>query len=62
MSEARQYQTLGRGLDHRLPPMILWRKAKKLGIWDPADIDFTQDAKDWKALSEAKGGACRLRS
>ena len=52
MSEARHYQTLGRGLDHRLPPMILWRKAKKLGIWDPADIDFTQDAKDWQALSD----------
>jgi len=32
--------------------MKLWAKAKKFGIWDPADIDFTQDRKDWQSLSE----------
>lgn len=35
------------GLDHTLFPMTLWRKAKKLGIWDPADIDLNQDRQDW---------------
>src|SRR5258708_32992624 len=30
-------------------PMRLFQKAKKLGIWDPADIDLTQDRKDWAA-------------
>jgi ribonucleoside-diphosphate reductase beta chain len=29
-------------------PMRLFQKAKKLGIWDPADIDFSQDKEDWK--------------
>ena len=31
-------------------PMRLWRKAKRLGIWNPEDIDLTQDAKDWQGL------------
>ena len=53
MSTARTFQTLGpRGLDHRLPPMTLWRKAKKLGIWDPQAIDFEQDARDWAGLTD----------
>ncbi len=32
-------------------PMRLWDKAKRLGIWNPADIDFTQDARDWTTLA-----------
>ncbi len=40
------------GIDHRLPAMRLWHKAKKLGTWDPRDIDFTQDRRDWLALSD----------
>jgi len=40
------------GLDHRTVPMRLWRKAKKLGTWDPAAIDFGQDADHWSTLSE----------
>ncbi|MEO7022055.1 MAG: R2-like ligand-binding oxidase [Ktedonobacteraceae bacterium] len=47
-------RTLGttsvRGLRHDLPPMRLWQKAKKLGIWNPSDIDFTQDKLDWQGL------------
>ena len=38
------------GLRYDLPPMRLWQKAKKLGIWNPADIDFTQDKLDWQGL------------
>ncbi len=49
----REYQTTSsRGLDHDLPPMRLWRKAKRIGIWNPEDIDFSQDARDWQQLSE----------
>ena len=49
----RQYQTTSsRGLDHDLPPMRLWRKAKKFGIWNPQDIDFSQDVRDWQLLSD----------
>lgn len=44
--------TSAAGLDHRLPPMRLWHKAKKLGTWDPRDIDFTADVADWKRLAD----------
>lgn len=47
----RQFQSLSpKGLDYRLPPMTLWRKAKKFGIWDPQSIDLSRDAEDWKGL------------
>ena len=32
--------------------MRLWHKAKKLGIWNPRDIDFSRDILDWQAMSE----------
>jgi ribonucleoside-diphosphate reductase beta chain len=44
--------TSERGLRQELPPMRLWQKAKKLGIWNPRDIDFSQDIVDWQAMSE----------
>jgi ribonucleoside-diphosphate reductase beta chain len=40
-----------RGLDYESVPWRLWEKSKKL-FWDPADIDFTQDAVDWQSMSE----------
>ena len=39
------------GLRYDLFPMKLWDKAKRLGIWNPADIDFTQDRIDWQTLA-----------
>jgi ribonucleoside-diphosphate reductase beta chain len=39
------------GLDLSSPPMRLWRKAKKLGVWDPCDIDLSRDAEEWQRLS-----------
>ncbi len=51
--ERRAYQTTSpRGLDHELPPMRLWRKAKRRGIWNPEDIDFSRDVRDWRRLSD----------
>lgn len=48
MTQTRTHQsTSARGLNHDLLPMKLWQKAKKLGIWDPQDIDLTQDRVDW---------------
>jgi ribonucleoside-diphosphate reductase beta chain len=38
------------GLDRRLVPYQLWQKAKKLGTWDPDDIDLDPDRADWRAL------------
>lgn len=33
-------------------PLRLYQKAKRLGVWDPASFDFTQDRRDWEALDE----------
>jgi ribonucleoside-diphosphate reductase beta chain len=40
-----------RGLDYESVPWRLWEKSKKL-FWDPADIDFAQDAVDWQEMSQ----------
>ncbi len=44
--------TSTRGLRYDLPPMRLWQKSKRLGIWNPNDIDLSQDKKDWQNMSE----------
>ncbi len=44
--------TTKRGLNHDSFAMRLWRKAKKFGIWNPAEIDFSQDALDWAKLTD----------
>jgi ribonucleoside-diphosphate reductase beta chain len=41
------FATTTRGLNRELPPMRLFEKAKKLGVWNPSDIDFTKDKQDW---------------
>jgi ribonucleoside-diphosphate reductase beta chain len=33
-------------------PLRLYQKAKRLGVWDPASFDFTQDRRDWEGLDE----------
>ena len=38
-------------LDQTLLPLALYHKAKQL-IWDPRDIDLSQDVRDWQAMSE----------
>jgi ribonucleoside-diphosphate reductase beta chain len=40
-----------RGLDYDSVPWKLWEKSKKL-FWDPADLDFSQDAIDWQEMSD----------
>ncbi len=46
-----EFVTTTRRLNRNIPPMRLFEKAKKFGIWNPSDIDFTQDKEDWKKLS-----------
>jgi ribonucleoside-diphosphate reductase beta chain len=46
--------TTERGLNQSILPMRLYQKAKKLGTWDPRDIDLTQDKEDWKGLSDGE--------
>jgi ribonucleoside-diphosphate reductase beta chain len=49
----RTYSTLARGgLRHDSLPMRLYHKAKKLGTWDPRDIDLTRDRQDWLSLPD----------
>ena len=45
------FKTTREGLDYALVPMRLFKKAKRLGTWDPAAIDLAQDAADWTALA-----------
>jgi ribonucleoside-diphosphate reductase beta chain len=44
--------TSTRGLQHDILPMRLYHKAKRLGVWDPRSIDFSQDKRDWQQLPE----------
>jgi ribonucleoside-diphosphate reductase beta chain len=49
--EIGRYQTAtAGGLDYSSVPWRLWEKSKKL-FWDPADVDFSQDAADWREMS-----------
>jgi len=45
------YVTTTHGLNRELPVMKLYEKAKRLGIWNPSDIDLTQDERDWARLA-----------
>lgn len=40
-----------RGLDRNHPALRLFEKAKRLGIWNPSDIDFARDISDWAGLA-----------
>lgn len=45
------FATTTRGLNRSLPPMRLFERAKKLGVWNPADIDLSKDKADWQTLT-----------
>jgi ribonucleoside-diphosphate reductase beta chain len=51
MSERVILTTSSRGILEDSLPYRLYQKAKKFGVWNPTDIDFTQDAKDWKKMN-----------
>ena len=44
--------TSGSGLDHSSFPMQLYHKAKRLGIWDPVQLDMSADRDHWEALTD----------
>lgn len=44
--------TSERGLHHESLPMRLYHKAKRLGVWDPREIDFSQDIRDWQGFND----------
>lgn len=45
------FLTTTHGLRRGLPPMRLFEKAKRFGIWNPSDIDLSQDQRDWRSLT-----------
>lgn len=54
------FATATRGLNRDLPPMRLYEKAKKLGIWNPSDIDFSKDKQDWAKFTDEEKDLCLL--
>lgn len=50
----RYKSTTDSKLDYNSVPMRLWQKAKKYGIWNPNDIDFSQDVEDFKKLQDVE--------
>ena len=46
------FATTTRGLDRSLPPMRLYEKAKRLGIWNPSEVDFAKDKSDWAKFTD----------
>jgi len=48
--DTSRFKTVSGGIDFKTYPMRLFEKSKKLGIWNPSDIDFSQDIKDWRSL------------
>lgn len=54
------FATTTRGLNRDLPPMRLYEKAKKLGIWNPSDIDLTKDKHDWAKFTDEEKDLCLL--
>jgi ribonucleoside-diphosphate reductase beta chain len=48
------FTTTTRGLERESFPMRLFEKAKKFGVWNPSDIDLTQDREDWLRMSSAE--------
>ncbi|PZE19511.1 R2-like ligand-binding oxidase [Paenibacillus xerothermodurans] len=49
-----QFTTTARSLREDSLPYRLFQKAKKFGVWDPKEIDFSQDVLDWQTLSESQ--------
>jgi ribonucleoside-diphosphate reductase beta chain len=48
----RTYASVRGALDRESPPMRLYQKAKRLGTWDPADLDFSRDRESWLELTD----------
>lgn len=50
--EHTTFATTTHGLRRDAPAMRLYEKAKRLGIWNPSDIDFSHDRAHWLALPD----------
>lgn len=52
MSDTVYVTTTERGLDYECVAWKLFSKSKRLGVWNPADVDLSQDREDWLNLTE----------
>jgi ribonucleoside-diphosphate reductase beta chain len=43
-----------RRLDRESAPLRLYGKAKRLGTWNPSDIELTRHREEWARLTEAE--------
>jgi ribonucleoside-diphosphate reductase beta chain len=49
---AESFITTTRGLRRDSPALRLFEKAKRLGVWNPSDIDLSLDVRDWVSFSD----------
>jgi ribonucleoside-diphosphate reductase beta chain len=52
MTRTELRTTSAEGLRHDSLPMRLYQKAKRLGTWNPQDIDLRRDRVDWLQLND----------
>ncbi|MFA8438428.1 R2-like ligand-binding oxidase [Pueribacillus sp. YX66] len=52
MVHHESFQTVTGSINWDDPMYKLYEKAKKIGKWNPADIDFSQDVKDFQSLRD----------
>lgn len=46
------FATTTRGLNRQSPPMRLFEKAKRYGIWNPSTIDLSRDKEQWPDFAD----------
>lgn len=49
--EHKSFRTTSGSLQRSSPPMRLFERAKRLGVWNPSDLDFSADQQDWQRLT-----------
>lgn len=47
----REYAMVKQSINKDSLPYRLYQKAKRHGVWNPVDIDFSQDREDWQKLN-----------
>ncbi|WP_455662073.1 R2-like ligand-binding oxidase [Pradoshia sp.] len=50
----REYAMVKQTINKDSLPYKLYQKAKRHGVWNPVDIDFSQDKEDWQKLSQVQ--------
>ena len=48
----QNFKTTSEGLNRKHVMLKLWEKAKKLGTWNPSEIDLNHDKIVWKKRIE----------